>query len=174
MNTVQVLCCENTEFLHKLGVWAIEKSERTNFNHVAVLVKDDFGIEWVYEAVFPRARRMRFEEWLKIFKIKKSYAIELDSNQYDNFIKTIYIQLPKPYSIFQCLLIWLSNSIGVLEHFIERIVWNGNKALICSEFVARPIVAALGYQFENQLDSVGMDEIEFCLDKIAKHITIVG
>jgi hypothetical protein len=172
MEIVQILCCENTEWLHKIGVWAIEKSERTNFNHVAILLKDDYGVEWVYEAVFPRARKMRFAEWIKKFKIIKSYNLPLYKYEYFKFITTVHSQIGKPYSIFQCFLIWISNSVGVLEHYIESTLWNGNKSLICSEFVARPIVAAIGFEFENDLDSIGMDEIEFCLNKIAKELTI--
>lgn len=174
MAKVTILCCENTEWLHKIGVWAIEKSEKTNFNHVAVMLTDDYGVDWVYEAVMPRARKMRFVEWIKKFKIITAYELALENYPYFAFKCALFNQIGKPYSIFQCFLIWMSNSIGVLEHFIERTVWNGNKSLICSEFAARPIVAATGYKFENDLDSVGMDEIQECLYKIAKVMIING
>lgn len=170
MSKVTILCCENTEWLHKIGVWSIEKSEGTNFNHVAILMVDDFGVHWVYEAVFPRVRKIRYHDWLKKFKIIKSYEIPLDDYESFRFQTTAKTLLGKPYSIFQCFLIGLSNSIGALENFIERTIWNGNKALICSEYVATCIVAAIGYQFKNQLDSVGMDEIEECLNAIGKVI----
>jgi hypothetical protein len=78
MKTIKVICCENKDWLHQIGVWAIEKTEKTTFNHVAVLFIDDDNIEWVYEAVFPRARKILFSKWIKKFKIIKYISLIVD------------------------------------------------------------------------------------------------
>jgi hypothetical protein len=83
-------------------------------------------------------------------------------------------QIGKPYSLFQCFMILISNTFRFLQKLINITVWNGNKYLICSEFVARPIHAATKFEFKNKLDTVGMDEIEDCLNKIAKVMIING
>lgn len=163
MYSVKVLCCENLGLLHSVAVKAIEKSEGTDFNHVAILLNG-----FVYEAVFPRARKISKYDWDKLFRTIRTYEIELNELEYRLFLEQMLAQHGKPYSVFQCAMIWLSNSVGVLERFIERIVWNGNKALICSEFVARPLIKAKDFKFENEPDTVGMDEIETCLKILGK------
>lgn len=163
MKTVKVLCSENKGWLHKIGAWAIKKSEGTNFNHVAILDEENF----IYEAVFPKSRKLHLKEWEKHFVIIKTYEIKMSKEKYDHFMYEVSKCLNKRYSLFQCFMIWVSNSVGVLEAFIEKTVWNGNKALICSELVAWPIKVVLNYRFSNYLDTVGMDEIEECLVTVA-------
>lgn len=158
MKTIEILCSENKGWLHAIGVWAIKKSEGTDFNHVAVL---DNGM--VYEAVYPESRSMSFVEWNNHFRIKKVYGIKMSEAKYNAFMSEVKFNVPKKYSIWQCFLIWLCNSVGVLENYIEKIIWNGNKAMICSELVAWPMQQVLGYKFAESLDTVGMDEIEAAL-----------
>jgi len=163
MRVVKVLCCQNKGLLHKIGVWAIKKSEGTDFNHVAILSEDDL----VYEAVFPKTRKLPFKEWVKLFDLVRIYEIKMSKEMYDHFIYETAKCLNKNYSLFQCFMIWVSNSIGVLESSIEKTIWNGNKALICSELVAWPIKEVLKYRFSNTLDTVGMDEIEEALKTVS-------
>jgi len=60
-------------------------------------------------------------------------------------------------------MIYIAQTVTLLQKKIELFNWNGKKALICSEFVARPMVEVLGAKFDQGLDTVGMDEIESVL-----------
>lgn len=168
MKKVTVLCAENRDWFHKIGAWFIEKSEKTNYDHVAILLENNFKTYLIYEAMFPKSRKIRFCDWTERFKIIKTYEIELTDTQYEAFEMTAKALVGKPYSLWQCFIIGLSNLVGVAEHYLNSTVWNGNKALICSEFIARCVVASVGYEFSTQLDEVGLNEIEECLNKIGK------
>lgn len=167
MKTVQILCAENITLLHKPGAWAIEQAENLNYCHVAILI-DDF----VYEAVWPRSRKIRLKDWLTKFKIIKIYELEFDEHSYQNFLVEIFLQLGRPYSLTQIVLIWLSNCLGILENYINKTIWNGNKALICSEFVARPITRATDCTFAHSFDTVDLFELESVLKSISKKVII--
>ena len=161
MKTIKVLCCENTKILHKPGTWIIEQSEGTDFCHVAIQI-DDF----VYEAVFPKARVIYQSNWDKQFKTVHEYDLVLEDEEYTVFMNEVLYQLGRPYSLIQLVLIWLSNCLGVWESFINETIWNGNKALICSEFVGRPIASTKNYYFGKSLDTIDLNDIKNCLDKI--------
>lgn len=162
MRKVKFLTADNIGLLHKVGSWVIKKSEGTKFDHVAILITD-YGIEWVYEAVFPNARKIRLDEWKKTFKIIDQYELDLDDLGYLKFISELNSQVGKPYSLIQLILIWTSNVLGLFESVIRKTIWNGNKALICTELVARPIHYALDYNFNKSFDVIDLNDIKKAL-----------
>lgn len=163
MRIIKVLCAENKGIFHKPAVWGIEKVEGVDFNHVAYL--SDAG--FVYEAIWPKARRVSMFEWKKKFNLIRTYEIHLTESQHKEMMNRIIAQVGRKYSVWQCAMIYAAQSVSLLKEKIEATHWNGWKALICSEFIARPIVDVLGYEFDQGLDSVGMDEIEICIQAIS-------
>lgn len=160
---MKVLCAENSEWWHKPAVLGIEKTEGTDFNHVAFLTEMNF----VYEAVWPKARKSSLDKWKKRFKVIRTYELHLEPNEYQEMMELISLQVGKPYSVFQCAMIWVAQSFAGIQKDVESINWNGDKALICSEFVARPIKKVFNFSFNQGIDSIGMDEIEQCLKSIS-------
>jgi len=163
MRILKVLCAENTGLIHKPAVWGIEKVEGVDFNHVAFCTDDG----WIYEAIWPKCRKVNYSDWLNKFKLIRTYQINLTDDQYKEIVGKIKKQVGRKYSIWQCAMIYLAQSVSIIQEKIESTNWNGWKALICSEFIARPIVEVLGYKFDQGLDSVGMDEIEIMLKEIS-------
>lgn len=174
MQDIYVLCCMNTEAIHKPAVKMIQESEGTDFNHIAILMKDEFGNDWVYEAVFPRARKIPYYEWEKKFKIIHKFKLNLTEGQFSTFYCEMIELIGNVYSVSQCVLIGLANAIGIkwVERKIESMTWNGKNAVICTEFFARPFSYATGYIFENDLDTVGTDEVLKCLIEKAERIGV--
>lgn len=166
MKIVHIVCAENKSWIYQIGVWGIEKIEGTDFDHVSIVLYDNYDGNWVYESVFPTSRKIRMADWLKKFKVIKAYKLELTEDQYVIFLEEMLAQLEKPYSLLQCVLIAFYNILGIVNKALNKLKYNGEKSLICSEFIARPIVAATGYEFDKSLDLVGMDEMEECLNKI--------
>jgi hypothetical protein len=162
---VQIVLSENTTWFKKLGSWIIKKSEETNFCHVSIL--DNF---WMYESVYPKSRMKYIKDWKNEFKVIRSYEIEMSLVQYASFFSIVNNDMRKNYSLFQCFLISMCNLIGVLESYIKKIIWNGNKSLICTELVAHPIAEVLKYDFEKSLDIVDLNDLVICLEKIAKKL----
>lgn len=162
-----VICAVGTKFINQIGVWAIKKSEGTSFSHFAI-----FDGTNVWESVFPSSRTIDITEWLTHYKPVKTYIIDLLPSEYEQFIEILEQNTPKDYSVFQLFLIWCCNALGILEVFLNKIIWNGNKALICSEYVAEPISKVLKYDFKKSIDVVGMDEVEAALKKIGHEVLI--
>lgn len=167
MAKLRILCAVGTKKMNQIGVWAIKKSEGTDFSHFAVL-----DYQQVWESVFPRSRRIKLKDWFTHYKLVKIYEIEATTEQHSEFFKIVTANTPKDYSVFQLFLIWCSNTIGVLEHYLNFLLWNGNKALICSEYIAEPINKVFGYDFKKSIDLVGMDEVEAALKILGKEVSI--
>lgn len=160
---LKVVCADPIKFWHKPGSWLIKKTEGTTFSHVAYTTE----FNTVYEAVWPKCRFMYQVTWLKEYKIIKTYELYLDPKDYAKIINDISNQIGKPYSFIQCAMIYIAQQISCIKEKIESTNFNGWKALICSEFVARPLVDVIGYKFDQGIDSIGLDEIEECLNKIS-------
>jgi hypothetical protein len=156
---LKVVCAENISWWHKIGVWAIKEAEGVDFNHFAYLSDDGY----IYEAVLPKSRSKMFSEWLKIFKVVRTYEFELEEKLYHKIMRDIYDELDKPYSIFQIISIWISQSLKIASNKFKYFNINGEKALICSELVARPLANNMKIEFGINLDNVGMDELELVL-----------
>lgn len=163
MRTIKVLTAENTGFFHQVAVYGIEKVEGVDFNHVAIQLEDGF----VYEAIWPKSRKVMVYKWKRKFKLINTYEVDVTESQYEKIEKIIKKQVGVSYSLWQCTMIYVAQSVSLLQEKIESTNWNGWKALICSEFVARPFVDVLGYKFDQGLDSVGMDEIEQMIKSIS-------
>jgi len=153
---ITVLCCENTKLTHQPLNSAIKMVEGVDFSHYAFLID-----EYVYEAVAPRSRQIHYSEWRKNYWIVRTYTIEVNSIQLCKILDIIATQLNIPYSFAQIFKILIGN----IFHLKFKKDFNGKKALICSEFVARPLAEVLGYMFPISLDHIGMDEVEDVLKK---------
>lgn len=163
---LKVVCANNKGWLHYPVVKGIQKTEGVNFNHVAFITEFNFA----YEAVFPRARKVHLAKWHTLFEIVKTYEYHIEHNQYAKVLEQIQSQVGRPYSVWQCAMIYFAQSISFLQKKIESTVWNGKKALICSEFVAYPLQQITGIQFNQGIDSIGMDEIKEAMESTAHKI----
>lgn len=160
---IRVLCCENTSYFKHLVAKAVERSENTDFNHVCFLSEMNI----VYEAIFPKTRMISFDEWKNHFKVIRTYELRLEPKVYNAFMKYITEEIGKPYSIWQIIMIYLAQNVHAIQKKIETTLWNGKKALICSEFVAAPLADVLNVKLPQGIDTIGMDEIEEMLKQIA-------
>lgn len=152
--TITILCCESKSFLHKPINAAIKLVEGVDFSHYAILVDG-----MVYEAVSPKSRKIPYTEWTKKYYIVRTYTIEVPLAKQGNFMSMLEEQLGIPYAYSQIVAILLGN----VFHLPNKVEFNGKRALICSEFIARPLAEVLGYKFTVTPDHIGMDEVESAL-----------
>lgn len=146
-----ILCCESKGLWHNPINLAIKFVEKVDFSHYAILADG-----YVYEAVSPQSRSIPFSQWRDKYDIVRTYTLNVSEPGSSNLLSRIQDELGKPYAYSQILMILMTNMFklkGTLEI-------NGKKALICSEFVARPLAEVLGYKFSVTPDNVGMDELE--------------
>ena len=163
---LRVVSANNKGWLHYPVVKGIQKTEGVDFNHVAIITE----FNQVYEAVFPKARKMHLAKWNSLFSVVKVYEYHLEPEVYAQVLEQIQSQVGRPYSVWQCAMIYFAQSMTFIQKKIESKIWNGRKALICSEFVAYPLMSITGFEFSQGVDSIGMDEIKEALEKTAHKI----
>jgi hypothetical protein len=152
--TITILCGDSKSFLHKPINAGIKLVDHVDFSHYAYCIDG-----MVYEAVAPRSRKIPFSQWREKYTIVRTYDIEVPFSHMGNFMSTIDMQLDVPYAYSQIFAILIAN----VFHLKNKVDFNGKKAMICSEFVARPLAEVLGYQFSVAPDHIGMDELEIVL-----------
>jgi hypothetical protein len=154
--SITILCSESTKLTHKPLNAMIKFVEKVDFSHYAFLIDS-----YVYEAVSPVSRKISFSDWQKHNDVIRTYTIEVDVVQKTNLLSRVVDQLEKPYAFSQIIAILIGN----IFHLPNKIEFNGKKALICSEFVARPLSEVIGWAFSVTPDHIGMDEVEAVLKK---------
>jgi len=146
----------------ELIMWA----EEEDFSHCATEIQVDPELDGiVYEAVYPKSRKLPKQEWLKHSQpvhsipflvtdpvLKKAIIFDLESN------------LDKDYSIFQLFIIGVGLCFKLVAKAVDKIVINSNKFLICSEYQSLPL-KRLGAKFEEPSDSIDITE---CFEQAKK------
>lgn len=137
--------------MHKPINAAIKLVEGVDFSHYAYLING-----MVYEAVSPKSKQTHFTQWRQKYNIIRTYTVDVPAEKELQFMQIIEKQLDVPYAYSQIIAILLAN----IFHISTTSDFNGKRALICSEFVARPLVEVSGYTFSVPPDMIGMDELE--------------
>lgn len=144
---------------HKLGCKVIRRMEKTDVSHAAILVKTAFG-SMVYEAVFPRVRKMKFEDWIEQYEPIRVYPFEVPKE----FRFLVGMDLRKmegiPYPISQLILIGIGIVAPGLAKWLKPIVLNHDGALICTEVGAILLRNYMEVDFLESLDNVGLRDLE--------------
>ena len=149
LNTFDILHCHNPFVWYKpwryLSV-AIRSFEKLRFGkyswsgHTAIVVKDESGIYWVYEAD-PKVKKTKFEDWCRDIEI----SVTRYTSQYllgftkQDVIKYCESKLNIKYD-FMGLIVWQPIYILTGKWFGKR----NNGRFYCSEFVADVINNFIG------------------------------
>jgi hypothetical protein len=153
--------------LHQAGAAIIKEVENTNFSHFAIGLEKD-GTEIVYEAVFPKSRKIEKSDWRKDYRPIRSmnFEVPLDKQYYvGEFLEE---NVGKWYSFDQCVWIAIITWFRIKKAFSDKVVLNGTKHLICTE---------LGYLFSKEFfegeynassDRIGLNDMYTMTVNIAK------
>ena len=137
MNIV-FLFANNKLGFKKFGGEIIKEVEGTPFCHFAILY-DDKKEQTVYEAVFPRSRKIPYSEWLKEYEVHTIFHFKAPSEESMSIYKTFLDSLiNKIYAFDQCVWIAFCIWFKIRKTIQEKVKLNGSKSIICTE---------LGYLF---------------------------
>lgn len=125
-------------------------------SHSAIIVHDENG-DIVYESVFPRSRVMPFEEWQKIYKLKKQFFYEVDGEKAPDLLKMLRQNVEVDYSVRQLAAIFLT-MLKIPIFFIKKLITGSGKQ-ICTEFCAIFLVWHKGHEFKEPLDLVDLNDL---------------
>ena len=138
-------------FGSKFLMWA----DKSKFSHTSIYI-DGF----VYESVWPKARKIPFQEWDKTYSLEFWYPIFMDESKVDEIKRDLeeLILLDRGYSIFQLAMIGIGLLNKGLDKLISKIHWNGKEHQICTELVAYVMTQHFRYEFGQDLDNVSLRE----------------
>jgi len=138
---ISFLYANSTSGLKKLGGEIIKSVENTPFCHFAILFNDNFD-EYIFEAVFPKTRKVKYSEWLKEYSVHTRFDFEIPSQ--DKRIECyeyLELMINKWYGVDQVLFIAFCIWFKLNEKFQLKTSINKNARLICTE---------IGYLFSNR------------------------
>ena len=146
-----------------IGSYMIRKAEGLHFSHSAIKVHG-----MVYESVWPKARVIKFEEWVKQYEIMEMYqGPELEHDDFEAF-KEIHQEIQDdPYSLKQILTIWLSIVSECFGKYFSNREINGKRAWICTEHMALFQSVFFDYRFGKHLDAIRLFDVRRAAAQIA-------
>ena len=140
--------------------------EGCDYSHCATEIQMDPDAEpFIYEAVYPKSRRLLKSVWLQHAQPVHSIPfLVLDETKKEEIINVLHDNLDKGYSIAQLAVIAIGMFFKAIQKAVHKIILNANKYLICSEYQSLPL-RIIGAQFEEPSDSVDITE---CYDAAMK------
>jgi hypothetical protein len=133
--------------------------QKIPFSHMAIMAITDNGMV-VYDAVYPRARKIAYGDWLKDYAVIDSYTMkrpEVMPYLALEFLEKL-IAKNENYSIAQLILIQAQNTFVQLKRILSRVILNHEKGAVCSEIIARFVAYAYGVKLDEQFDTVDLVE----------------
>lgn len=126
------------------------------------------GVAIVYESVWPRSRKISFDEWLKHYDIVHMYSFDLDEAKVKPVVDELDQLMGRWYSVPQLFLI----GFGFISEWFNKISvgWklNNSHHLICTELLAIIIRRHTEVGFTESLDRVGIVDVQLACDELKK------
>lgn len=156
------------KFKH-VGASIIRTTEKTSFTHVAILCAIGKNKKrWiVFESVYPKARSIMLDDWLKEYTITETWSIDVKEPL--SLFLLLTSKLHKKYSIFQLIAIFMNRAFG----FVTK-VFNGSSELICTELVYYALDFCFDLSKWDDRDMIGLKDIERIIDYLSFHGLATG
>jgi hypothetical protein len=156
MKTITVIFSKAKAW-YKIGSKIISESEKRNYSHVALLISTDHG-KFVLQASGNYINMITEDAFLRDNIICNAVLIELYNIQYRNIIYYAMSKLGVYYSKTQLLFL----AIKKLLKF-EFNYKNGDKAMICSEYVIRSLEHGMKINVRIKRDYITPSDVETIL-----------
>lgn len=139
----------------------IEGEYLLGFTHYSIAIRYD-GQTVVSEAVWPRARFVTWDDWIKAhqprFIFRKEVKNQLQLFEMMNWMAVLCTK--SWYSILQLLLIYISLKLPITRKWVGTVKLNNDSGIICCEYVIRFLNKFFTDDFTIEVseDSIGMRE----------------
>lgn len=162
---MQIVICKKVSPL-ALGAEIIEAIDGPG-SHAAVIIESE-GIAIVYEAKFPRSRKISFKEWSKHYQVIDCLTVEVP----DRLAKPLMAELESMtgvwYGVPQLVMIFMARFSSFFNKVFFDDVINGKSQLICTEICFRIIRKFMRHSSSESLDMVGISDLRCELEFIRK------
>lgn len=126
------------------------------------------GVAIVYESVWPKARKISFDDWLKHYDIVHMYSFDLPEDKVKPIVDELDQMTGRWYSVPQLFLIGFGFIFGWFERISVGWKLNNSHQLICTELLAIIIKRHTPVGFFESLDRVGLVDVQLACDELKK------
>lgn len=150
---VRILFSNPTEWYKEIGSKLIRLIDESPASHCAIELESIAGSK-VYEAVYPRSRKLKFNDWYNHNKIIMSFEFSIPESKHCKVYEWLEKTKNKKYPISQLFLIFKDK---IKNKDYQNI--NGHEYLICSELVALFMINFLDAKFNECSDTIGVSDV---------------
>ena len=148
----------STPINFKIGSSLIRLFEKSDFSHIYIKMepseKSKLPFSKVFQASHGDVNCMEFEVFKSKNKIIHEYEIIITDKEYYDVATWLWLQLGKPYGFAQLVAIAFNNNF----------LGNNDNKFICSELAGMVLRDYLGYNINDNLDYIGLNDIKDILE----------
>jgi len=164
---ISFVICDPLSKHKQLGSWLIKKIDRSSGSHFAIKKESLAGVHY-YDSVWPISKKSNEQDWLKKYKVIKSYSFDVPLHLQADVISFLESLVGIKYAIPQLALIALSILLWPLRKVIYKSILNHEKALICSEYGSRFVEKFMKFILLKSHDNIGVRDMEIMSRKLHK------
>jgi hypothetical protein len=128
-------------------------------SHFAIILENEFGKKTVYESVFPRTRKIDFDEWKKKYEMRKLFTFGGPREKQFEVFEWLEAQKGKHYPFSQLFFILFAMINKCFENISFGWVLNGSQWLICTELGSRFIDKFFVTDVKESHDRIGLRDM---------------
>ena len=156
MKTINVIFSKAKAW-YKIGSKVIAETEKRDYSHVALLFEFD-NQKFIIQASGHYVNMVTYDNFLRDNVVIYKVPIILYNIQYSNLLYFCMNKLGTYYSKLQLLLLSVKKLFGLEINYN-----NGDKAMICSEFVIRALESGMKLNVKKKRDYITPSDVETIL-----------
>lgn len=157
--TIRFLFANPKTWYKKIGNRLLQIGELVPFGHFAIEL-ETFGEPKVYESLFPKSQKVNRSEWNNHYELVKEYQWSVPEDLRFQVLEWLEKQVGIRYAVEQILFIGLTIIFGWLNLIFNKLVLNGNKAMVCTELGSRFAERFWGFVPTESHDKIGLQDME--------------
>lgn len=156
---VRFLFANPKTWYKKIGSRLLQIGELVPFGHFAIEL-ETYGEPKVYESLFPKSQKVNRSEWNNHYELVKEYQWNVPEDLRFQVLEWLEKQVGIRYAVEQILFIGLTIIFGWLNLIFNKLVLNGNKAMVCTELGSRFAERFWGLVPTESHDKIGLQDME--------------
>ena len=167
--TVRFLFANPLAWYKKAGNKLLQIGEIVNSGHFAIEL-DGYAEPKVYESLFPKSQKVTRSEWNKHYEVVKVYEWTVPDHLRLQVYEWLEKQVGIRYAVEQIIFIGLTIVFGWLNLIFNKLVLNGNKAMVCTELGSRFAERFWGFIPTESHDKIGLKDMEVLSDRYENNV----
>lgn len=162
---IRFLFCTPKSWYKWIGSEIIKLGEGVNAGHFAIEV-EMYGDSKIYEAVFPKSRKIALYDWMDHYKVVGEYEFHAPIHLETDIVDFLNDLTGVKYSISQIFTIGLVALFKPLDFILKTKVINQKNALICTEVGSRFVERFMDLRIDQSHDQIGISDMYLYSDML--------